>query len=211
MPNPNNAVSTELDAVNQILASVGQAPVTTLNMQNPETFTVLQTLRDVNRQVQAEGWVFNTERFVKFKRDSNNEIEIPNDVLQLDANRETHRDKYDLIRKNGKLYDKYWHLKSDAKPFKFDEDLTCDVTYYYRFNDLPYAFQSHIIAKAARQVATKLVGSTELVQLLAIDEETTKVAMMEYESQQGDFSIFGHTDGNDYYSSYQPFQALKRQ
>jgi hypothetical protein len=36
MPFPTYAVSTELDAVNQILSSVGQAPVTTLDLQNPE-------------------------------------------------------------------------------------------------------------------------------------------------------------------------------
>ena len=51
---PTNAVSTELDAVNQILSSVGQAPGTTLNLQNPEVAIVLTTLREVNKQVQAE-------------------------------------------------------------------------------------------------------------------------------------------------------------
>ena len=38
------AASTELDAVNQILSSVGQAPVTTLDLQNPEVAIVLTTL-----------------------------------------------------------------------------------------------------------------------------------------------------------------------
>ena len=61
MPNPNKAVSTELDAVNQILSAVGQAPVTTLDLQNPEVYTTLQTLRNVSREVQSEGWNFNTE------------------------------------------------------------------------------------------------------------------------------------------------------
>jgi hypothetical protein len=62
MPFPTYAVSTELDAVNQILSSVGQAPVTTLDLQNPEVSIVLNTLREINKQVQAEGWIFNTER-----------------------------------------------------------------------------------------------------------------------------------------------------
>ena len=207
MPNPNNAVSTELDAVNQILSSVGQAPVTTLDMQNPETFTVLQTLRDVNRQVQSEGWTFNTERLVKFSPAADKTITIPYNVLQLDVNVSKHFDNYDVVRKDGKLYDKYWHQKSDKLEYEFDEDIYCDVVYFYRFNDLPYAFQAHIIAKAARIAATKLVGSAEQVQLLALEEEATKASMMEYETQQGDYSIFG---GANYHSSYQPFQALSR-
>ena len=44
MAYPTYAVSTELDAVNQILSSVGQAPVTTLDLQNPEVAIALNTL-----------------------------------------------------------------------------------------------------------------------------------------------------------------------
>ena len=52
MPFPTYAVSTELDAVNQILSSVGQAPVTTLDLQNPEVSIVVNTLREQSKQVQ---------------------------------------------------------------------------------------------------------------------------------------------------------------
>ena len=204
MPNPNYAVSTELDAVNQILSSVGQAPVTTLDMQNPEVYTTLQTLREVSRNLQAEGWVFNTERRVKFVPRADKTIALEFDILQIDASRDMHRDTYNLIQKKRLLYDKYNHTN------EFTEDIYCDVVYYYDFNDLPYAFQAHIQAKAARQIALKLVGDQELVRLLSIDEELTKQAMMEYETQQGDYSMFGWKDGYNTYSSYKPFQALAR-
>ena len=86
----------------------------------------------------------------------------------------------------------------------------CDVVYFHQFNDLPYAFQAHIIAKSARKVATKLVGNTDLIRILAVDEEQTKAALMEYETRQGDYSMFGWRDNGNYYSSYQPFKALAR-
>ena len=210
MPNPNNAVSTELDAVNQILSSVGQAPVTTLDMQNPEVYTALQSLRDVSREVQSEGWVFNSENCVKFVRNTDNTITVPNDVLQITVNKDKHRDNYNIIKKDGKLYDKYHHKFDDREEFKFDKDIYCDVIYFYRFNNLPFAFQAHITAKAARKVATRLVGDPALVQVLAIDEEQTKNAMLEYETRQGDYSIFGWKDNQNFYSSYQPFKALSR-
>jgi hypothetical protein len=176
MPNPNKAVSTELDAVNQILSAVGQAPVTTLDLQNPEVYTTLQTLRDVSREVQSEGWYFNTENAVEFTPNSSNEIPVADDVLQIDATRSKHGDNFAI----------------------------------YQFNNLPYAFQAHIIAKAARKVGTKLVGNSNLIQVLAIDEEQTKAAMMEYETRQGDYSMFGWRDNGNFYSSYQPFNALAR-
>ena len=64
---------TELQAINQILASVGQAPVTTLETEtvttsdgstvtvvtNPDVAIAYDTLLEVSREVQAEGWTFN--------------------------------------------------------------------------------------------------------------------------------------------------------
>lgn len=210
MPNPNNAVSTELDAVNQILSAVGQAPVTTLDLQNPEVYTVLQTLRDTSREIQSEGWNFNTEYLVKMTKNADNTIDVPYNVLQIDTNKAQHSDDYSVIQKDGKLYDKYHHLFDDREEFKFTKDIYCDIIYFYSFNNLPFAFQAHIIAKAARKVATKLVGNTDLVRVLAVDEEQTKAALMEYETRQGDFSIFGWKDNQNFYSSYQPFKALAR-
>ena len=215
MPNPNKAVSTELDAVNQILSAVGQAPVTTLDLQNPEVYTTLQTLRDVSREIQSEGWYFNTENAVAFTPNSSNEIPVADDVLQIDATRSKHGDHFAIIVKSGKLYDKYHHRYENRSEFKFTENLVddklyCDIVYFYQFNNLPYAFQAHIIAKAARKVGTKLVGNSNLIQVLAIDEEQTKAAMMEYETRQGDYSMFGWRDNGNFYSSYQPFNALAR-
>ena len=216
MPNPNKAVSTELDAVNQILSAVGQAPVTTLDLQNPEVYTTLQTLRDVSKEVQSEGWYFNTEHAVAFTPDSDDEIHVADNVLQIDATKDKHRDDFAIIIKNRKLYDKYHHRYSDRNEYKFpstvlvDDKFYCDVVYFYQFTDLPYVFQAHIIAKAARKVALKLVGDPNLVQVLTLDEQQTMTALMEYETRQGDYSMFGWRDNGNYYNSYQPFKALAR-
>jgi hypothetical protein len=205
MPFPTYAVSTELDAVNQILSSVGQAPVTTLDLQNPEVSIVLNTLREVNKQVQAEGWIFNTERHYEFTPDSTTkEIAYPSNVLQLDANREHHKDKYDVVRRNGKLYDRYNHT------YQFDKVIEADVVWYFDFTDVPSAFQNYITARAARMCAVKMVGDRELQALLQEQEMMTRAAAIEYDCQQGDYSMFGFQDGKDYYNSYQPFQALMR-
>ena len=45
--------STELDAVNSILMSVGESPVNTLTVQSPEVAIAQSTLRQVCREVQA--------------------------------------------------------------------------------------------------------------------------------------------------------------
>ena len=206
MPFPTNAASTELDAVNQILSSVGQAPVTTLDLQNPEVSIAVNTLREQSKQVQLEKWSFNTEFNYTLTRDAvSNQIPYPANVLSLDANVDHHKDHYDLVRRNGLLYDRYEHTNV------FTEDIKADITWFFDFQDLPPAIQAYITAKAARMCATKMVGDAQLNQLLQEQEATTRAAAIEEECQQGDYSMFGFRDGANYYNSYQPFQALSRQ
>jgi len=205
MPFPTYAVSTELDAVNQILSSVGQAPVTTLDLQNPEVSIVLNTLREVNRQVQAEGWIFNTEREYEMTPDSStNQIAYPFNMLQIDTNQYQHKNKYDVVRRNGKLYDRLHHT------FTFTDSIKADVVWYFDFTDVPPAIQAYITARAARMCSTKMIGDRELNALLQEQEFNTRASAIEYDCNQGDYSMFGFRDGENYYNSYQPFQALMR-
>lgn len=202
---PTYAVSTELDAVNQILSSVGQAPVTTLDLQNPEVAIVLNTLREVNRMVQAEGWTFNTERSYELTPDTNTkEILFPFNALSIDTNRYQHYSDYDPVRRNGKLYDRLNHT------FEWVEPIKVDIVWQFDFTDLPPALQAYITARAARMCATKMIGDKEINALLQEQEAYTRAAALEYECQQGDYTMFGFRDGEDYYTSYQPFRALAR-
>ena len=86
---PTTNAAQELPAINQILASVGQAPVTTLDQTNPDVAIAYDTLIQVSREIQSEGWTFNTEQDYPFTPDSNNEILIPSNVLQIDISAET--------------------------------------------------------------------------------------------------------------------------
>jgi len=58
--------------------------------------------------------------------------------------------------------------------------------------------------------AVKMIGDREVQALLQEQELMTRSAAIEYDCNQGDYSMFGFRDGQDYYNSYQPFQALMR-
>jgi hypothetical protein len=205
MPFPTYAVSTELDAVNQILSSVGQAPVTTLDLQNPEVAIVLNTVREVNKQVQAEGWIFNTEREYTLTPDSvTKEILYPTNALAVDTDVTGANASLDTVRRNGKLYDRMHHT------FEFAKEVKANIVWLFDFTDVPTAIQQYIIARAAKMCATKMVGDREIYQLLTEQEGFTRAAAIEYECNQGDYSMFGFKNGQDYYTSYQPFNALMR-
>ena len=56
------AATTELEAINIMLAAIGEAPVNTLTGTLPVDVKIAQsTLVEINKAVQAEGWSFNTE------------------------------------------------------------------------------------------------------------------------------------------------------
>tara|TARA_B100001559_G_C16450018_1_gene598789 strand:- start:797 stop:1417 length:621 start_codon:yes stop_codon:yes gene_type:complete len=199
-------LDTELSAVNNILGAIGQSPLTTLNFDNPEVSFIYNLLRDANVDTQAEGWHFNTEKHVAFQPDSvTGKIAIANDVLQLDVSEGWTRREYNVVRRNGVLYDKIDHTDD----FSTIESIDLDVVKLVAFEDLPTIFRRYITNRASRTAATQLVANPQLVKLLAQQEALSRAALMEYECNQGNHSMFGFPE-NTVYQTYQPWRNLRR-
>tara|TARA_B100001778_G_scaffold118082_1_gene96987 strand:- start:3333 stop:3953 length:621 start_codon:yes stop_codon:yes gene_type:complete len=199
-------LDTELSAVNSILGAIGQAPVTVLVFDNPEIGLIYNLLRDANVDTQAEGWHFNTEKHVAFQPDSvTGKIAIANDVLQLDVSEGWTRREYNVVRRNGVLYDKIDHTDD----FSTIESIDLDVVKLVAFEDLPTIFRRYITNRASRTAATQLVANPQLVKLLAQQEALSRAALMEYECNQGNHSMFGFPE-NTVYQTYQPWRNLRR-
>jgi hypothetical protein len=199
-------LDTELSAVNNILGAIGQSPLTTLNFDNPEVSLIYNLLRDANVDTQAEGWHFNTEKHIKYTPDSvTHKITIGNDILSMDLHDNQARRPYDFVRRNGFLYDKIEHTDE----FADIDSVDLDVVRLYNFEDLPIIFRRYIVYRASRVAATKLVSNPNLVKLLAQQEALSRAALMEYECNQGDHSMFGFED-NSAYQTYQPWRNLRR-
>ena len=196
-------LDTELSAVNSILGAIGQSPLTTLNFDNPEVAMIYNLLRDANVDTQAEGWHFNTEKHVKFDINSDGKIAIGNDILSMDLHDNQAKRTYNFVRRNGFLYDKQDH--TDV----FTADQVLDVVRLYAFEDLPTVFRRYITYRASRVAATKLVANPQLAKLLAQQEALARAALMEYECNQGDHSMFGFEDDTAY-QTYQPWRNLRR-
>lgn len=201
---PNALASTELDAVNQILGAVGQAPVTTLDQTNPDVAIAYDTLQEVNREVQAEGWGFNTETEYPFTPDTNGEIIIPSNVLMIDLSDLYENRGIDVVRRNGKLYNKIDHT------FTWTQTVKCDVVWLFDYTDLPLPAREYVLSRAAVQASTKMVGDDKIYEMLSQKQAMARANLMEYDCNQGDYSFFGHPRGSNFYTSYQPYRTLAR-
>ena len=203
---PTYAVSTELDAVNSILMSVGETPVNTLDVQSPEVAIAQSTLRQVCREVQSEGWGYNTEYEFGFVLNNDKEIVVPPTALRIDINRYKHGDDYDVVRRDGKLYDRYSH------GYKFTglDTLFVDVVWFFEFEDIPQAFRDYITAKASRIASGRMVSDETSIKILQADESLLRALAVEFDTSQADYNVFNGSDLRNPYTSYKPFQALSR-
>ena len=206
MPFPTTNATQELPAINQILSSCGQAPVTTLDTTNPDVAIAYDTLLQVSREVQAEGWTFNKEYHLPFTPDDDDFIPIANNIIQIKLTENSANMDKDGIRRGGKLYDRHNHT------YKWtDETVECDVVYEFDWIDLPEPIQNFIVARAAVFTSQRIVGDNAQYQMLQQQEAYARAMALEYETQQGQFTFFGHPQGHtNYYQSYQPFKALSR-
>ena len=206
-------VSTELDAVNSILMSVGESSVNTLTVQSPEVTIAQSTLRQVCREVQAEGWKFNTENEYPITLDTNNHCVVPNNVLQIDLNHFKHLNDYDVVKRsdNGivKLYDLIEHR------FNFEDTsegkLYVDIIWMIDFEDVPQVFKDYITQRASRIASTRMVNDPQAVELMTVDETLARALAVEYDTNQGDYNIFNDQQGSTNPGNvYRPYQVLKR-
>jgi len=210
MPIPTTNATQELPAVNQILASVGQAPVTSLDQTNPDVAIAYDTLLQVSREVQAEGWSFNTEfNFDGYKTDANKEFIIPDaNILQVDLTTGPSSIDKHVVRRSGKLYDKYNHTyEITSEP---NTTLYLDIVWKWDWVDLPVPIQDYIVSRAASIVSSRIVGDGGQYQMLQQKEAYCRSMALEYECNQGDYTFFGSPEGRDNYISYKPYHALSR-
>ena len=222
MATPTYATSSELDAVNSVLMSVGESPVNTLETQSPEVAIAQTTLRQITREIQAEGWSFNSEQAVKFIPDTNDQVELGDNILSVDVNRYYHLDTYDVTMKattstvnnklvtTKKLYDRYRAHEANADKFPDETAVYLDIIYMYAFEDIPQIFRDYITAKACRIASNRMVSDEGANQILQQDEIVARANAIEYDTAQADYNVFNDGRNRQSYTSFRPFKALQR-
>ena len=153
--------TTTLDAVNMMLASVGEAPVN----QIPETGVTEATIaRDilyqVNKEVQANGAWFNTEEDFPLSPDQDGYINLPLNTLEVDASDPS----IDVVMRGSKLYDR------KNRTYIFTEAVNLNITFLLSFEELPQTARTYIAIRAARRYQKNFLGSDTLHSLSEADE-----------------------------------------
>ena len=149
---------TEHDAVNLMLTAAGETPLASLDdNRNADAIQARQTLKEVSREVQLEGWHFNTERDVMLLPSPTGEISVPANAIRVDV--EPHNvaayTSSDIIQRGRRLYDLRGHT------YIFTEGVPVIVTYFLPFEELPDSARFYIAVKAARRFRMNITGGDD--------------------------------------------------
>ena len=193
--------------------SVGESSVNTLTVQSPEVTIAQSTLRQVCREVQAEGWKFNTENEYPITLDSNNHCLVPDNVLQIDLNHFKHLNDFDVVKRNDSGTTKLYDLIEHRYNFENTSEgkLYVDIIWMIDFEDIPQVFKDYITTRASRIAANRMVNDATTAELMATDEALARSLAVEYDTNQGDYNIFNDQQGSTNPANvYRPYQVLKR-
>jgi|TARA_B110000977_G_scaffold168944_1_gene218499 hypothetical protein len=179
--------TTELEAVNAMLSTIGEAPVSSLASGLLDAETAETILNDVSREVQSMGWNFNTEEDFPASPNDSNEIVLPAEIVRADlAQSQTkfRSTKEEYVQRGNRMYDKITHSYTITKQLKLD------VILLLTFSDVPEVARRYITTKASRIFQERVVGSDTLSAMNRNDEQTALFALREMEGDNGDYNIF---------------------
>ena len=180
------AGTSKLDAVNTMLSSIGEAPVSSLSSGLIEAEIAESILNTIDREVQSMGWHFNTELNKSFAQTPAGEILLPADILRADATLKANAPN--LVQRGLKMYDRVNHT------FIVGTNADLDVVVQLVFDDLPEVAKRYIVLRATRIFQDRVVGSNTLHDFQEKDEQQALVQLKDFDKAADDHNIFDNYD-----------------
>jgi len=176
--------TTELQAVNIMLSTIGEAPVNSITgTTTVDVSTAKNILDETSMSIQSLGWNFNTHtNYKSLSLDSNSKVPLPVNCVKADANQSYRHLNYTI--RNGFLYDMEKHTDVFTSA-----PSSVDLVLVQQFEHLPEYARRYITMKAARRFASRFIGDNQITQLIGQDENEALMAFHQADSQESDVNI----------------------
>ena len=175
----------ELDAINEMLESIGQTPVSAVDSPIGDVGIARGMLRRATRSCQLLGWDFNTDEGYALSPQTDGTLRVPEGVLRIDAVdaistlvRRRHPDGFWAIWDGTRLS---WQHPS---PVKFR------LTWAFAFNDMPDSARHFVSMSAARRFQNRIIGASSLDGYSAEDEAKAWHTLLRDERANRDTNLF---------------------
>ena len=179
--------TTELEAINTILSTIGEAPLNTLTGSLPVDGTIAKNvLSEVAREVQSQGWHFNTHTNVTLARDTDNKLPIATNVVRVELDPLKYsKGQYDIVQRDSFLY----NLAENKDTFDVNFEKV-KIVYLLPFTEIPEQAKRYITIRSARIFHDRTLGANTLHKFSVEDEQKALMILKQAEAQTGDYSIF---------------------
>ena len=176
--------TTELQAVNTMLSTIGEAPVNSITGTTTVDVSVAKNILDeTSMSIQSLGWNFNTHtNYKSLSLDSDNKVPLPSNCVKADANQAYRNFNYTI--RDGFLYDMEKHTDVFTSA-----PSSVDLVLVQQFEHLPEYARRYITVKAARRFASRFIGDNQITQLIGQDENEALMAFHQADSQEADLNI----------------------
>jgi hypothetical protein len=175
-------VTTKLEAVNAMLGAIGADPVNSLSITvDSDVTNAKRLLEETLREVQSQGWDFNTDKRYAMARTVDNEYVVPDNVAEIDVS-----DEFPWVRatrRGNKIWDQVNHT------FTWDVDLTFNVVWLFDFEEIPQTARQYIMLKAARKFQGQELGSDNLGRYTEKNEQDAEAIFKDAEGTDAGHNI----------------------
>lgn len=180
--------TTKLEAVNVCLTNIGEAPVASLTGLQVDAQVASSIIDEVSREVQSNGWHWNTEVHT-ISPNISNQILLPANTLRVDT---VEKDSsLDVVQRGMKLYDR------KDNTYLFTASLRLHLTVALDFDEIPEAARRYITMRSSRVFQERTLGSESLSKFNRGDEQQAWALLQHEEAETGDHNMI-----TDSYSTY---------
>ena len=146
----------ELDVVNEMLSTLGEAPLNELDDEHPLVPAARRIIRIASYRIQAEAWWFNQEHVTLVNDPDTGEVLVPADAIRVDP-----KDRnWNLVQRGRRLYD------PENATYNIGEPVPSVLVRNIPFDDLPPTVQ-HAVSLTAQVEFNK-----------SYDGDETKLSML---------------------------------
>lgn len=167
--------TSEIEAVNIMLSTIGESPINSFEEINGDIAVAKNTLYEVSKAVQLEGWQWNTEDNFPLQPDVNtHKIKVDPTIARVWF---PHPFTQELVVRGGYVYDRNRHT------FAFEDDFRIKVSILriLQFDALPETAKRYIMIRASRVFQERVVGSSTLTTFTSQDEIRARSTLLDEE------------------------------
>lgn len=136
---------TELDVVNDMLATMGISPLNQLDDNNPDVANCRRIINAMSSEIQSMSWWFNKELIDLFPDAVSNFVYLPGDAISCDPI--LREPLMPIVQRENRLYD----TDKNTYTFPAGRKITCRIVRKIPFKDMPPSAQRVISIASTRK------------------------------------------------------------